>query len=150
MATKRKSTPSIPRRSDRWGDQIDDKGAPDLDRMGEVLTVQALQERSRASGRKARASAQLSSYEGVTLTSLDPDEYDSPVFDDPDLGAAGQEGAAEYQQTHNLGARVMDAIDAKIFALDRIKTRFVVTDGTCAEAPPGRRHCRHRRPDINP
>src|SRR5690606_1704314 len=34
-----------------------------------------------------------------------------------------------YDQTHNLGARVMDAIDAKIFALERTKTQFVVSDG---------------------
>ena len=128
--TPRKSDPDVQRPKNLWSDQIDDKGVPDEERMGDVLTVHALQHRSRASGRKARAAAQLSAYEGLTLTSLDPDQYDLAMSDDPDLiEVRNAEGGTEYRQTHNLGARVMDAIDAKIFALDKVKTRFVVTDG---------------------
>jgi len=99
--------------------------------MGQVLTAHAMTRRAQTSGRKRRAAAQLSSYEGLTLTSMDPEEYDYAVQDGDDLSedGGGANKAPPYQQTHNLGARVMDAIDAKIFALERVKTRFVVSDG---------------------
>jgi hypothetical protein len=79
--------------------------------------------------RKERANDLLSRYEGLNLDRFDVASYDAAQpFDYVDSKPNGDQGEP-YRQTHNYGARVMDAIDAKIFSLERTKTKFVVSDG---------------------
>jgi hypothetical protein len=96
---------------------------------GAALCALAMKGRDGFSRRKAKACELLSIYEGSDLGSFDAESYDSAeplmfVDRDKDDNITG-----EYRQTHNIGARIMDAIDAKIFALERTKTQFVMSEG---------------------
>lgn len=76
--------------------------------------------------RKRRANALLNEYEDgleLEIDSLaDATEYEADI-------SQGPKTLERRRHTHNYGARVMDAIDAKIFSLERTKTQFVVSDG---------------------
>lgn len=96
---------------------------------GQALVALAQKQREAFSTRKSRACALLSMYEGLNLSRFDADAYDgAEAVMLPGFKKDG-EATGEYRQTHNLGARIMDAIDAKIFALERTKTQFVMSDG---------------------
>lgn len=101
----------------------------DEEQAGKALCALARKHREAFGERKSRACALLGIYEGLALTRFDAASYDTAepfqfVNEDRD----GNKGS-EYRQTHNLGARIMDAIDAKIFALERTKTQFVMSEG---------------------
>jgi len=113
----------MPPRLDHWGDIEDETLA------GQALTATARKRLSAISKRKQRACEWLSQYEGLGLNRFDAGAYDGAEdYDFIDTDAQGNKSEA-YRQTHNYGARVMDAIDAKIFSLERTKTQFVVSDG---------------------
>jgi len=114
----------MPRTLDLWYEQKDKEQA------GKALCALAQKYRDARSRRRERACALLSMYEGLELDRFSAAAYDTagPVmFDREDREGHPKEG--EYRQTHNLGARIMDAIDAKIFALERTKTQFVMSEG---------------------
>lgn len=94
---------------------------------GNALVAIARKKQTAISKRKRRACELLSEYEGMGLGRFDPLAYDNADFDAIDSVTKADE--SDYRQTHNFGARVMDAIDAKIFALERTKVQFVVSDG---------------------
>lgn len=109
-------------RLEHWGDIEDEKLA------GDALIATAKKKVSAITKRKRRACNLLSEYEGLgEIDRFDAIAYDSADFDTTDV--TSRPDAQEYRKTHNFGARVMDAIDAKIFALERTKTQFVVSDG---------------------
>src|SRR5688572_999127 len=98
--------------------------------QGKALCALALKHRDAFGKRKTRACALLSMYEGLNIDRMNAAAYDSAepfTFNREDRNGNPAEG--EYHQTHNLGARIMDAIDAKIFALERTKTQFVMSEG---------------------
>lgn len=95
---------------------------------GLALTAAAKKRQTAISKRKRRACELLSEYEGLGIDRLDAIAYDSADYDAIDVSAR-PDSQPEYRHTHNFGARVMDAIDAKIFALERTKVQFVVSDG---------------------
>jgi hypothetical protein len=108
---------------ENWADIEDEKTA------GDALVATAKKHNDQNTRRKRRANELLNEYED-----LGPGRFESgrlnrgemiPLPSTPGTSTDGE----EYEQTHNLGARVMDAIDAKIFALERTKTSFVVSDG---------------------
>ncbi len=110
-------------RYDHWADIEDEQLA------GNALVAAAKKHNDTNTLRKRRACELLSQYEGLGLNRFDANAYDGAEdydFIDTDVDGNKRDPQA---QTHNLGARVMDAIDAKIFALERTKTQFVVSDG---------------------
>jgi hypothetical protein len=108
---------------DHWGDIEDEALA------GKALCAAAKKHQETNSSRKRRACELLSSYEGLGIHRFDAAAYDGAEdYDFVDVSTNGDKSEPSAQ-THNLGARVMDAIDAKIFALERTKTQFVVSDG---------------------
>jgi hypothetical protein len=108
---------------DHWAD-IEDEAA-----AGHALIAAARKHNESNSSRKRRACELLSQYEGLGLNRFDAAAYDGAEdYDFVDTDPEGNKGE-RHAQTHNLGARVMDAIDAKIFSLERTKTQFVVSDG---------------------
>lgn len=99
---------------------------------GAALYALAQKHREQFSARKSRALDLLSQYEGLALGQFNASAYDvaEPLefwTEDTDPGDAGPDARVEL--TWNIGASIMDSIDAKLFALDKIKTQFVVTDG---------------------
>lgn len=101
----------------------------DEQRSGQALVALALRHKDGSSRRKRRACELLSLYEGLNLDRFSASAYDSASgltfdFEQPKEGELGT-----YRQTHNIGARIMDAIDAKIFALEKTKTQFVMSEG---------------------
>lgn len=96
---------------------------------GNALVALAMRHRDGCSARKRRACELLSIYEGLNLGWFGSTAYDgaSAVTFDIDNPKEGE--PTEYRQTHNIGARIMDAIDAKIFALEKTKTQFVMSEG---------------------
>jgi hypothetical protein len=107
---------------EHWGDIEDEQLA------GEALVAVAKKKQTAISKRKRRACELLSEYEGLGIERFDAMAYDAADYDAVDVSAR-PDSAPEYKQTHNFGARVMDAIDAKIFSLERTKVQFVVSDG---------------------
>jgi hypothetical protein len=108
---------------DHWADIEEEKAA------GDSLVAAARKDSMATTRRKRRACELLAQYEGLGLNRFDAAAYDgAEPYDFVDTDAQGNKGEP-YDQTHNLGARVMDAIDAKIFSLERTKTQFVVSDG---------------------
>ncbi len=106
-----------------WGDIEDEAQA------GSALVAAARKKLNGITSRKQRACELLSQYEGVQLNRFDAAAYDgAEAYDFVDVDKDGNKGDP-WDLTHNYGARVMDAIDAKIFALDRTKTQFLVSDG---------------------
>lgn len=124
VASRKKKSDGIklPNEKEIWSEQEDPQMA------AQVATAHAMKQRKLSQTRRQIAAAQVSAYEDLNLTSLDPAEYDIAA-EELSSSEPGDETVEDYRQTHNLGARVMDAIDAKIFALDRVKTRIVVSDG---------------------
>jgi hypothetical protein len=115
--------PGMPQQLDLWYEQENDEAA------GKAICALAMKHRESFKRRKSRAVALLGIYEGLNLDRFDSGSYDSAEpFTFVNEDAAGNKGP-EYRQTHNLGARIMDAIDAKIFSLERTKTQFVMSDG---------------------
>lgn len=110
-------------RTEHWGDIEDERLA------GDALVAKARQKQTAITQRKRRACELLSQYEGLGIERFDSLAYDAAEYDSVDVTRPTDGSNAEYKQTHNLGARVMDAIDAKIFSLERTKTQFVVSDG---------------------
>lgn len=93
---------------------------------GMALCALAAKYKHQSSTRKARATSLLSLYEGLTLGRMASSAYDTAEpyqFEDSDRPGEPSE------LVWNLGASIMDSIDAKLFALDKVKTQFVVTDG---------------------
>lgn len=102
----------------------------DREEQGKALCELARKHKEGFGRRKERACALLSMYEGLNIDRMAADAYDTAqpfTFDRMDRDGNPAEG--EYHQTHNLGARILDAIDAKIFALERTKTQFVMSEG---------------------
>ncbi len=96
------------------------------EQAGVALCALAAKYKNQSSTRKARASSLLSLYEGLTLGRLASSAYDTAepyTFEDDNRPGVPTE------LVWNLGASIMDSIDAKLFALDKVKTQFVVTDG---------------------
>jgi hypothetical protein len=113
----------MPTKLDLWYEIEDEEQA------GKAVCALARKHRDAFGARKTRACTLLGIYEGLNLDRFDSRAYDSAepftfVNEDNEGNKAG-----EYRQTHNIGARIMDAIDAKIFALERTKTQFVMSDG---------------------
>lgn len=113
----------MPQKLDLWYEIDDEKQA------GDAVCALARKHREAFGRRKSRATALLGIYEGLSLDRFDAAAYDSAepfAFVNED-----KEGKKvdEYRQTHNLGGRIMDAIDAKIFALERTKVQFVMSEG---------------------
>jgi hypothetical protein len=99
------------------------------EKAGQALCALARKHRESFSSRKTRACSLLGIYEGISTNRFDAAAYDTTEpFTWVEEDREGNKGA-EYRQTHNLGARIMDAIDAKIFALERTKTQFVMSEG---------------------
>lgn len=114
----------MPVQLDLWHEEDDEQLA------GQKLCALAQKHREGFGVRKARGCALLGMYEGLHLERFTAGSYDTAgpfMYDREDRHGNPQEG--EYRQTHNLGARIMDAIDAKIFALERTKTAFVMSEG---------------------
>jgi hypothetical protein len=108
---------------DHWADLENEEAA------GNSLVASARKYQQATTLRKRRACELLAQYEGLGIKSFDASAYDNAEpFDYVEVDDQGNKGEP-YDQTHNLGARVMDAIDAKIFSLERTKTQFVVSDG---------------------
>lgn len=98
------------------------------DEAGASLVALAGKYRQAGSMRKTRAANLLSLYEGLTLGSFTSIAYDqAEPFSFTDGDSPGDD---TNEMVWNLGASIMDSIDAKLFALDKVKTQFVVTDGT--------------------
>lgn len=113
----------MPQKLERWQE------IEDLELAGKALCAQASKHRETFGRRKQKACGLLSMYEGMSLGRFDSASYDSAeplTFTNTD---ADENVTSEYKQTHNLGARILDAIDAKIFALERTKTQFVMSEG---------------------
>lgn len=94
---------------------------------GPALVALGLAHKDQFSGRKQRAVSLLSHYEGRSLSRFAADSYDTaePLsFDDDDL-----ESDSTCPLIWNVGASIIDTIDAKLFAMERKKTAFVVTEG---------------------
>jgi hypothetical protein len=102
----------------------------DEEQAGKALCALAQKHRESFNTRKTRAVALLGIYEGLNLNRFDAASYDTaePFSFDSEPKEDGK-GGTGYRQTHNIGARIMDAIDAKIFALERTKTQFVMSEG---------------------
>lgn len=113
----------MPQKLDLWYELEDEEKA------GQAICALAQKHREAFGVRKARAVALLGIYEGLNLSRFDSAAYDTaePYTFGGEPGEG--EGSPEYRQTHNIGARIMDAIDAKIFALERTKTQFVMSEG---------------------
>jgi hypothetical protein len=94
---------------------------------GVALCALAAKYKQQASTRKARATSLLSLYEGLTLGRLDSSAYDTA--EPYQFLGSGDRPDEPSELVWNLGASIMDSIDAKLFALDKVKTKFVVTDG---------------------
>lgn len=92
--------------------------------VGRALVSLALKHRDTLSARAERAVRLLSLYEGLNLTSFQAGAYDSAPLDDEDGDYEEYDGPLA-----NIGASIMDSIDAKLFAGGKIKSQFVVTDG---------------------
>ena len=102
----------------------------DEKRAGVALVALALKNRDASSYRKRRACQLLSIYEGLNLSRFSSNAYDTATGATfPSTDKQGNPTGGEYSQTHNIGARIMDAIDAKIFALEKTKTQFVMSEG---------------------
>ena len=100
------------------------------DAQGKALCALAQKHKEGFGKRKERACALLSIYEGLNLDRFGASAYDTAApYTYQREDRAGQPTGEEYHQTHNIGARIMDAIDAKIFALERTKTSFVMSEG---------------------
>lgn len=114
----------MPQKLDLWYELEDEQ------RAGQAVCALARKHREAFGKRKARGCALLSMYEGRNINRFDASAYDSAepftFINEPDKD--GHKGT-EYRQTHNLGARIMDSIDAKIFALERTKVQFVMSEG---------------------
>lgn len=109
--------------AEHWADLEDEAAA------GNALCATAKKKMNGISRRGRRACELLSQYEGLGLNRFDASSYEgAEPYDFVDTDAQGNKGEP-YDQTHNYGARVMDAIDAKIFSLERTKTKFVVGGG---------------------
>jgi hypothetical protein len=109
---------------DLWYEEKDEALA------GKALCALAQKHREGFSRRKARACALLGIYEGLDVDRFAANAYDTAgpyMFDRENRNGDPEDG--HYRQTHNLGARIMDAVDAKIFALERTKTAFVMSEG---------------------
>lgn len=114
---------------EHWADIEAGDGPDPWEAAGDALVATAKKKINGISTRKERACELLSQYEGLDLNRFDAAAYDgAQPFDFIDTKPNGDKGEA-YDQTHNYGARVMDAIDAKIFSLERTKTKFVVGGG---------------------
>lgn len=96
---------------------------------GNALVALAVKQRDSFSARKSRACELLSIYEGLNLGRFNASAYDGATAYEYDADTDETDEDADYRQTHNIGARIMDAIDAKIFALERTKTQFVMSEG---------------------
>jgi hypothetical protein len=113
----------MPQKLDLWYELKDEELA------GRAICALAQKHRDAFGRRKSRAVALLGIYEGLNLARFDSAAYDAAEpFSFVDESKNGDKGP-EYRQTHNIGARIMDAIDAKIFALERTKTQFVMSEG---------------------
>lgn len=108
-------------RLEHWANIDDEKLA------GDALIATARKKLSAITKRKRRACALLSDYESLG----ELDRFDAIAYDasDYDTVEPSRQDNIQDRKTHNFGARVMDAIDAKIFALERTKVQFVVSDG---------------------
>jgi uncharacterized protein YoaH (UPF0181 family) len=100
------------------------------EQAGPALVALANKYKNQWTARKTRATSLLSLYEGLTLGSFGAEAYDDAqplTF----FGGDGDDGDGDHgtDMVWNLGASIMDSIDAKLFALDRVKTAFVCTDG---------------------
>ena len=107
-------------RLEHWADIEDEKLA------GDALVATAKKKTQWMTRRKRRANALLNEYDGSSF--LEEDAVADATEYETDINR-GPEEIGRRRHTHNFGARVMDAIDAKIFALERTKTQFVVSDG---------------------
>lgn len=110
-------------RKELWYQQDDSATA------GNLLAAQALKYKQSWGGRKSRATALLAIYEGLDIGRFDAASYDSATAIEYREQVEGSDEELKYELVHNLGNSIMDAIDAKIFALDRHKSTFVVSDG---------------------
>ncbi len=113
----------MPTKLDLWYEKDDEQEA------GKAVCALAQKHREAFGARKARACTLLGIYEGLNLNRFDAGAYDAATPFDFVTEPNGDKEGTEYRQTHNIGARIMDAIDAKIFALERTKTQFVMSDG---------------------
>jgi hypothetical protein len=113
----------MPQKLDLWYELDDEEQA------GKALCALAQKHREAFGTRKTRATALLGIYEGLNLARFDSAAYDSAEPFTFEGDAREGKKPDEYRQTHNIGARIMDAIDAKIFALERTKTQFVMSEG---------------------
>lgn len=98
-------------------------------RAGQLLAAQALKYKQAWGGRKSRATALLAIYEGLDVNRFDAAAYDSASPIEYRDTVEGSDEELCYELVHNLGNSIMDAVDAKIFALERRKSTFVVSDG---------------------
>lgn len=96
---------------------------------GPSLVALAGKYRMQFTSRKTRAVNLLSLYEGLSLGRFSADAYDDAGPLELWGNDATDEDDSPVDVVWNVGASIMDSIDAKLFALDRIKTQFVVTDG---------------------
>lgn len=115
----------MPQKRELWYELDDEKAA------GDAACALARKHKEAFGTRKSRACTLLGIYEGLNVRRFTADAYDSAgpfefAHDDHEGDLLEGQG---YRQTHNIGARIMDAIDAKIFALERTKTQFVMSEG---------------------
>lgn len=101
----------------------------DLELCGQALVARAQRHRNTSSPRRERACYLLSVYENLSIERFAASAYDSATGFTFDVNNPIDGETNTYEQTHNIGARIMDAIDAKMFALGKRKTDFVMSDG---------------------
>ena len=103
----------------------------DEQEAGQAAVALAIKNRDLFSARKRKAAVGFAHYDGESLNSLSNTAYDgTQIFEtDKDSELDGDDDDDCGRQTHNLGARIMDAIDAKIFNLEKTKTQFVMSEG---------------------
>lgn len=113
----------MPLLQDHWADIENEAEA------GDALIAAAKKQLTGISARKRRACERLSQYEGLGIRRFEAVAYDvATPFDFIDESPEGDK-TEPFDQTHNYGARVMDAIDAKIFSMKTTKTKFLVSGG---------------------
>jgi hypothetical protein len=108
---------------EQWHQIEDEKQA------GQALVAVARKFKDRRTARKSRATSLLSLYEGLSLGSYGPSAYDdAEPFSYASNGNTAEAPGLPVDQLWNLGASIMDALDAKLFQ-QRAKTAFVTSNG---------------------
>lgn len=102
----------------------------DEQQAGQAAVALAIKNRDTFSRRKRKAKFLTAHYDGEAVSDLSRTSYDgTQVFESEKDGEQDGDDGDDDRQTHNIGARIMDAIDAKIFALEKTKTQFVMSEG---------------------